>query len=189
MQSLSTWLRIVHKTRSRGWQLLKIMFRTKLEATFRKYNLWTSKPPLFYIQIEIWNMYRLNEWINKRLPFHKVHTIGNRTVRILSNKTLQLKTLSSSITNAETYKRQINFLVSLQFITVQTSYLSNKYWTEVVIEPKHKPQFALNFCSYLPFTTATLYFLTISQKQIFQKLYRTAQAVFTNITFSRYRGI
>lgn len=165
------------------------MFRTKLEATFRKYNLWTSKPPFFYIQIEIWNRYRLNEWINKRLPFYKVHTIGNPIIRILSNKTLQLKTLYSSITKAETYKQQINFLVGLQFITVQTSYLSNIYWTEVVMEPKHKPRFALNFCSYIPFTIAAWYYSTASHKEIFQKLYRTAQAVFTNTTFSRYRGI
>jgi hypothetical protein len=34
-------------------------------------------------------------------------------------KTLQLNTLYSSTTNAETYKRQINFLVGLQFVTVK----------------------------------------------------------------------
>jgi hypothetical protein len=98
-------------------------------------------------------------------------------------------TLFSSVTNAETYKRQINFLVGLHFITLQTSYLNNKYWTEVVMEPKHMPLFALNFCSYFPFTTPVSYFSTVSQKQIVQKLYRMAQTVFTNITFSRYRGI
>jgi len=38
MQSLGAGYGM-HKTRPRGWKLLKIMCRTKLEATFMKYNL------------------------------------------------------------------------------------------------------------------------------------------------------
>jgi hypothetical protein len=67
----------------------------------------------------------LNEWINKRVPFHKVHTIGNLVVRILSNKTLQLWTVSSQITNTETYKCQINVSVGVQFTAV-TNLLSQQ---------------------------------------------------------------
>jgi hypothetical protein len=54
------------------------------------------------------------------------------------------------------------------------------------MEPKHKPQFALTFCSYVSFTTAVLYFSTIYQQQTFQELYRMGQAVFTSINFSWY---